>query len=140
MLAGLVSPALADDSDFGIHKLALQISDDDPRKMTAVLNVAANVSRHYASIGEEVEITIVAFNAGIHLLRTDTVPSDVGKRVRGFGQSMPNVTFVACGNTLDTMERAEGQRPPLFENAEVQQAGVVTLIELHEAGYTVVRP
>ena len=34
------------------HKLALQISDNDPDKMNAVLNVAANVSKFYADKGE----------------------------------------------------------------------------------------
>ncbi len=38
----------------GIHRLALQISDNDAAKMATVLNVAANVSRHYSEIGEEV--------------------------------------------------------------------------------------
>ena len=42
-----------------IHKLALQISDNEPDKMNAVINVAANVSRFYSDRGEEVEIEIV---------------------------------------------------------------------------------
>ena len=54
------------------HKLALQISDNDAAKMNAVLNVAANVSRYYSGKGEEVEIEIVAFNAGMHMVRDDT--------------------------------------------------------------------
>ena len=37
-----------------VHRLALQISDDTPDKMTAVLNVAANIARYYAGVGEEV--------------------------------------------------------------------------------------
>ena len=44
-------PALAGD---GVHKLVLQISDDDPQKMNTVLNVAANVARHYSEMGDEV--------------------------------------------------------------------------------------
>ena len=56
------------------HKLALQISDNDPAKMNAVLNVAANVSKYYSDKGEEVDIQIVAFNAGLHMLREDTSP------------------------------------------------------------------
>ena len=63
-----VHPAVAADKD-KIHRLALQISDNTPEKMTAVLNVAANVSRHYSEVGEEVEIRIVAFNAGLNMLR-----------------------------------------------------------------------
>lgn len=122
------------------HKLALQISDNDPVKMNTVLNVAANVSRLYSERGEEVQIRIVAFNAGLHMLRTDTAPDGVKKRVLGFAKSMPNVSFDACANTIEGMTKKEGKRPPLVENAEIVPAGVVTLIELNEAGWTIVRP
>ena len=120
------------------HRLALQISDNDPAKMNAVLNVAANVSKYYSDKGEEVEIEIVAFNAGLHMLRADTSP--VKPRLKSFKQGMPNVSFKACENTLDAMTRSEAKEPPLVENAERVKAGVVTLIELGEKGWTIVRP
>jgi intracellular sulfur oxidation DsrE/DsrF family protein len=53
---------------------------------------------------------------------------------------MPNVAFKACENTLEAMTRKEGKEPPLVENAERVKAGVVTLIELGEQGWTIVRP
>jgi len=120
------------------HKLALQISDNDPAKMNAVLNVAANVSKYYSDKGEEIDIQIVAFNAGLHMLREDTSP--VKPRLQSFKQGMPNVSFMACENTLEAMTRNEGKEPPLVENAERVKAGVVTLIELGEKGWTIVRP
>jgi hypothetical protein len=120
------------------HRLALQISDDDPGKMNAVLNVAANVSKYYSDKGDEVEIEIVAFNAGLNMLRADKTP--VLTRLKSFKQSMPNVAFMACQNTLDTMARNEGKEPPLVDNAQLVPAGVVTLIELQEKGWTIVRP
>ena len=120
------------------HKLALQISDNTPEKMNAVLNVAANVSKYYSDKGEEVEIQIVAFNAGLHMLRDDTSP--VKPRLTSFKQSMPNVSFIACDNTLHAMTRSEGKEPPLVENVEHVEAGVVRLIELSEKGWTIVRP
>ncbi len=120
------------------HKLALQISDNDPAKMNAVLNVAANVSKYYSDKGEEIDIQIVAFNAGLHMLREDTSP--VKPRLKSFKQGMPNVSFMACENTLEAMTRTEGKEPPLVENAERVKAGVVTLIELSEKGWTIVRP
>ena len=131
----LVTSVAAQD---GPHKLALQISDNDPAKMTAVLNIAANVSRHYSEIGEEVDIRIVAFNAGLHMLRADTTP--VGDRMTSFAESMPNVTFEACGNTLTAMSRTEAGEIPLLEGVEIVEAAVVELMELDEAGYTIVRP
>jgi len=128
------APALAVEK----HRLALQISDDDPVKMNAVLNVAANVSKYYSDKGEEVDIQIVAFNAGLNMLRQDKSP--VLTRLKSFKQGMPNVAFKACENTLETMTRNEGKEPPLVENAERVKAGVVTLIELGEQGWTIVRP
>jgi intracellular sulfur oxidation DsrE/DsrF family protein len=129
-----VAPAQAGEP----HKLALQISDNTPEKMNAVLNVAANVSKYYSDKGQEVEIQIVAFNAGLHMLRDDTSP--VKPRLTSFKQGMPNVSFIVCDNTLHAMTRNEGKQPPLVENVEHVEAGVVRLIELSEKGWTIVRP
>ena len=134
----LLPLALAPAAAMEKHKLALQISDNDPGKMNAVLNVAANVSKYYSDKGDEVEIQIVAFNAGLHMLRDDTTP--VKPRLQSFKQGMPNVSFMACENTLETMTRTEGKEPPLVENAQRVKAGGVTLIELGEKGWTIVRP
>ena len=134
----LVPLAFASAGAMEKHRLALQISDDSPEKMNAVLNVAANVSRYYSDKGDEVEIQIVAFNAGLNMLRTDKSP--VLERLKSFKQGMPNVSFIACKNTLDTMTRREGKTPPLVDNATLVTAGVVTLIELGEKGWTIVRP
>lgn len=121
-----------------VHKLALQISDNDKAKMNTVLNVAANVSRHYSAQGDEVQIEIVAFNAGLHMLRADTSP--VRERLESFSKSMPNVTFDACKNTMDGMARKEGKQPPLLPVSHVVPAGVVRLMELNSQGWTIVRP
>jgi intracellular sulfur oxidation DsrE/DsrF family protein len=120
------------------HRLALQISDNDAVKMNAVLNVAANVSKYYSDQGDEAEIQIVAFNAGLNMLRQDKSP--VLDRLKSFKQGMPNVAFLACENTLETMTRNEGKEPPLVDNAVRVKAGVVTLIELGEKGWTIIRP
>ena len=134
MLPLAFAPASALDK----HKLALQISDDTPEKMNAVLNVAANVSKYYSDKGDEVEIQVVAFNAGLTMLRADKSP--VLERLKSFKQGMPNVSFMACENTLEAVTRREGKEPPLVENATRVTAGVVTLIELGEKGWTIVRP
>ena len=120
------------------HRLALQISDNSPEKMNAVLNVAANVSRYFSEKGEESEVVIVAFNAGINMLRADNSP--VLERLKSFKQGMPNVSFKACQNTLDTIARRDGKEPPIVDNADRVTAGVVTLMELDRQGWTLVRP
>jgi intracellular sulfur oxidation DsrE/DsrF family protein len=69
-----------------------------------------------------------------------TTPHLVKPRLKSFKQGMPNVAFMACENTLEAMTRNEGKEPPLVENAERVKAGVVTLIELGEKGWTIIRP
>ncbi len=120
------------------HRLALQISDSDPAKMRAVLDVAANVSRLYSGQGEEAEIIVVAFNGGVDMLLEDRSP--VKDRMANFLKAMPNVSFVACGNTLETLAAKEGRRPPLMAGVEVAQVGGAALMELAEKRWTIVRP
>lgn len=134
IVTSLVAPSRAAES----HRLALQISDDDPVKMRAVLDVAANVSRHYSGQGEDVEIVVVAFNGGLDMLLEDRSP--VKERLANFLKSMPNVSFVACGNTLETFAVKEGRRPPLLEGVGVTQVGVAALMDLAEKNWTIVRP
>jgi uncharacterized protein len=138
VFAAFAATAVLAQDGLADHKLALQISDNNPQKMTTVLNVAANVTRHYESIGETVEVRIVAFNAGLHMLREDTSP--VLDRLKSFGASMPNVTFAACGNTIDAMTKKEGKDTPIVEIAEHVPAGVVDLMTLDEDGWTIIRP
>lgn len=142
LVMSLLSPAALSAAELsvaeGAHKLVLQISDNDPQKMNTVLNVAANVSQLYSERGEEVDIKIVAFNQGLHMLRSDTSP--VLKRITGFSKSMINVKFHACGNTKAAMEKKSGKDVPILEFAKVVPAGAVKIIELNEQGYTVIRP
>lgn len=134
IVTSLAAPSRAAES----HRLALQISDDDPVKMRAVLDVAANVSRHYSGQGEDVEIVVVAFNGGLDMLLDDRSP--VKERLVNFLKSMPNVSFIACGNTLETLAVKEGRRPPLIEGVSVTQVGVAALMDLAEKNWTIVRP
>ena len=142
-LAGAVliaAPALAHDSgaEHDMHKLAIQVSDNDTGTATKILNVVANAAKAFQEEGMPYEIEVVAYNAGLHLFRTDTSP--VLERVAGFTGSVPDVTFSACANTIAGMTRKEGAAPELIETAEVVPAGVIRLMELADQGYTVIRP
>ena len=121
-----------------VHRLALQISDDSPEKMNAVLN-ATNAARYYSGKGEELEIKVVAYARPQHAAHRQV--AGAGAAEVGL-QSVPNVTFEACNNTLEGMAegRQEAAEIPLLAGTKVVPAGVVELMELNEAGWTIVRP
>jgi intracellular sulfur oxidation DsrE/DsrF family protein len=133
-----LTPALAGQADDGTKRLAIQVSDNDPATFNKALNVATNFARGMSEEGEFYEIEIVTFNAGLHLLRTDTSP--VLERIESISASIPEITFSACGNTIAGMTKKEGSAPPITEHARVVSAGVVRLMELDGEGYFVIRP
>ncbi len=131
-------PATAEDKAPREHRLVIHVDDNDAAKMNLALNNAANVSQFYADKGEDVQIEIVAYGPGLHMLREDTSP--VKERIISFSQSMPNVSFAACANTMDNMKKAEGKEIPITPKAKVVIAGVVRMMELQEQGWSYIKP
>ncbi len=111
---------------------------NDPAIMVLALNNVSNATQHYREIDQNVEIEVVAFGPGLHMLRDDTSP--VKERIKSMSETMPQVTFSACGNTRDSMTKAEAKEIPLIAQARVVKAGVVRLMELQEQGWSYLRP
>ena len=120
------------------HHVVVQVDSDDQALMTLALNNATNIEQHYKDLGEPVQIEIVAFGAGLHMLRDDTSP--VKDRIKAIADKTSSISFKACGNTEEKMDKAENKKIPLMSQATVVKSGVVRIIELQEQGWTYVRP
>src|SRR5262252_8533630 len=101
--------------------------------MNLALNNATNVSQYYKDVGENVEIEIVTFGAGLHMLRDDTSP--VKDRIKAIAEKMPSISFKACGNIQENMHKAENKDIPLVAQATLVKSGVVRIMELQEQGW-----
>jgi uncharacterized protein len=135
-LTGGEARAVHDDKR--VHHLVIQVTENDVAVMALALSNAVNVTQHYGDSGEEVEIEIVAYGPGLHMLRDDTSP--VKARLKSMAESLVGVVFTACGNTIEIMEKAEGKAVPIVAQAKVVKTGVARLMELQEQGWTYVRP
>jgi uncharacterized protein len=120
------------------HHLILQVNTNDPAAMNLALNNAMNVTQYYKELGQTAEIEIVTFGPGLHMLRDDTSP--VKARIEAMALSTPEVSFKACGNTQETMHKAENKDIPIIPQAQVVKSGVVRVMELQEQGWTYVKP
>jgi intracellular sulfur oxidation DsrE/DsrF family protein len=85
-----------------------------------------------------VQIEVVTFGPGLHMLREDTSP--VKARIEEMALSTPEVSFKACGNTQEKMQKAENKSIPIIKQAEVVKSGVVRVMELQEKGWAYVKP
>jgi intracellular sulfur oxidation DsrE/DsrF family protein len=138
MAATIPPPARAEqpplpDKPFAEHRIALQLSDNDPKKQSLVLSVANNLLKFYDP--DKVAIEVVAFGPGIDLLRPDN-----GNRKMVESLVAQGVRFDVCLNTVDSIERETGHRPDIIPVATPVQVGVGQILSLTENGFTLVRP
>jgi intracellular sulfur oxidation DsrE/DsrF family protein len=122
------------------HRLVIQVDQDDPAVMNLALNNATNVIDYYRAKGESVDLDIVAYGPGLHMLRADTSPvKDRIKRMKDL--AFPStVQFSACNNTRESMEKKEGHPVTVVSDAVLVPSGVVRLMELQEKGWSYLRP
>jgi intracellular sulfur oxidation DsrE/DsrF family protein len=125
-------------SPAAMHKLAIQVSDNDKAAMNLALNNAENTLEYYKKKGETVVIEIVTYGPGLHMLRADTSP--VKDRIAPMALENPNLKFIACAVTQGKQAKAEGKPIPLIGEAKLMPSGVVRLMELQKQGYAYIRP
>jgi len=122
------------------HRVAIQVDQNDPQLMNLALNNATNVIEHYRAKNQDVEVDIVTYGPGLHMLRSDTSPvQDRIKRLKDL--VFPGkIQFSACNNTRQGMEKAEGHAISVVPDATIVPSGVVHLMELQEQGWSYIRP
>jgi intracellular sulfur oxidation DsrE/DsrF family protein len=122
------------------HRIAIHVDQNDPQVMNMALNNATNVIEYYRARNEDVEIDVVAYGPGLHMLRADTSP--VQDRIKHLKEiaSPGKIQFSACNNTKQGMEKAEGHAIAIVPDASIVPSGVIRLMELQEQGWSYVRP
>jgi intracellular sulfur oxidation DsrE/DsrF family protein len=122
------------------HRLLIQVDQNDPAVMNLALNNATNVIDYYRSKGEEVNVDVVTYGPGLHMLRADTSP--VQDRIKSLKDyAFPSkIQFSACNNTKEGMEKKEGHPINVLSEAVLVPSGVVRLMELQEKGWSYIRP
>jgi intracellular sulfur oxidation DsrE/DsrF family protein len=113
------------------HKLVYQLNKADPGYQRSILFSAGEMLRKY---GDDIEIVIVAFGPGIHVLGKQPgrpVPADVQERVSSLAQY--GVAFHACGNTMKTLKWSEED---LLDFATLVPIGADDLMQLQERGFS----
>jgi uncharacterized protein len=139
-LAGLFAVEAAQAQAAKPHRVVIQVDQNDPAVMNLALNNARNLLDYYRDKKEDVDVEIVAYGPGLHMLRDDTSP--VKDRIKELANvSFPSkIAFSACNNTKEGMEKREGHAITIIPQAKIVPAGVVRIMELQEQGYSYVKP
>jgi len=122
------------------HRVVIQVDQNDAEVMNLALNNVKNVLEMYRAKNEDAVVEVVAYGPGLHMLRDDTSP--VKDRIKQLAElSFPSaLTFSACNNTKQGMEKREGHPITIIPQATLVPAGVVRIMELEEQGYSYIKP
>ncbi|MHA1522889.1 MAG: DsrE family protein [Alphaproteobacteria bacterium] len=135
IIGNSATPALADAVK---HRVAIHVNENNKARMNMALNNAFNIDKFYKAAGETVQIEIVTYGPGLHMLRADTSP--VKDRIAALSLELDDISFAACGNTKAKMAKKGGKEIVLVAEAKNVPSGVVRLMELQEQGWSYVRP
>src|SRR5438045_9578914 len=89
------------------HRLVIQVDQNDPAVMNLALNNATNVIDYYRAKRQDVQVDLVTYGPGLHMLRDDTSPvKDRIKQLKDL--AFPStVQFSASNNPKENMEKQE---------------------------------
>ena len=134
LLSAWALPVKAEDTQTSApvkkHKLVYQLNKADPDTIRSVLFSVTEMKEKYA---DDIDIVVVAFGPGIHLLaQRPRRAIDPRRPQQAEYLSMTGVEFHACGNTLKSLHWNEDD---LLDFAEVVPIGADDLMLLQEQGY-----
>jgi len=138
VLMAAAQAALANDvkgeefKPFAEKHVILQLSDQ--ANEAVVLDTANNLIKNYGG-PDMIDIEIVTFGKGVRLLYAG---NEHEVRIASLVEN--GVRFYICQNTLDTIERLNGERPEINPAAIRVQAGVAHIIDRVDDGYILVKP
>src|SRR5690606_12931645 len=112
------------------RKIVVSLSEDDPKRINAVLSNIVNIQKYYDAA--QVRLAVIAYGPGIAAVLKD---SPVAPRIAGL-QDL-DVEFIACGATLETMNKSESD---LLPEIAVVPNGLPEIVERGLSGWTHLHP
>ncbi len=113
------------------RRIVVSLAESDPARANAVFSNVINIQEFYGP--DRVELAIVLYGPGVrHVLKGD---SQVAERVASLRAY--DITFIACGNTLESMGRPHDD---LLDGVEVVKNGLPEIVEKVLSGWVHLKP
>ena len=121
----------------GELRAVFHVTSGDARTIRSTLDHIERLLNHYARQGKPLHVELVANADGLNALRADTTP--VREQIAQLHSSYPNIRFLACGTTIERVQRAQGQKVKLVPDAAVAASALDQIVLRLRQGWTYVR-
>ena len=118
-------------------RIVFHVTDPAAEVATELLDEVESVLAHYQSQHQPLRVEVVAHGEGLGLLRQRL--SSHQARVAKLADSYPNLTFVACENTIQRLKTEQGVEVVLLPEASVTASGVAHVVKRQREGWSYVQ-
>lgn len=114
-------------------KVLLHLDSSDPHKLSNTLDLAENMLNERKG---QRQLAIVVNTYGLNLLRQDSATDQT--RIHRLAQQHPNLSFIACGQTIARLKR-EGVDVVLLPEASVASSAINEILNRMQKGWVYVK-
>ena len=121
----------------GEMRIVFHLNNPDQTAATDLLDEVERLLIAYEAEGRPLRVEIVSHGEGLSLLRERLSVNKT--KVKELAHRFPNLTFVACLNTMERLRVEQGIEVKLVPEAEVTRSGVSHVVKRQREGWSYIR-
>lgn len=118
-------------------RIVVHVTGDDMNRASDLLDEVEGLLAAYKEEGRPLRVEVVSHGKGLALLREGL--STQKDRIRKLSREYPNLTFVACMNTIERLRVEKGIEVKLVPEADVTRAGIARVLKRRREGWTYIK-
>lgn len=119
-----------------MNRIVMHVDSADSAKFNTLLDDVDYLVQQHATQGQSAQIEVLASNNGLNMLRSDTTP--YAARIAALIEHHPNVTFVACNQTLQRLQK-EGVDVQLLPRVQIIPTATGEVVSRLHGGWTYIK-
>jgi len=121
----------------GETRIVVHVTNPSMAVAADLLNEVEALLVAYEEQGKPLRLEVISNGPGLALLRESL--STEKKRIHQLAEQHPNLTFVACLNTINRLRVDKGIEVNLVPDAEVTRSGVSRVVKRQKEGWTYIK-
>ena len=115
------------------NKVLVHIAHDNDAQLGQALEDVEGLMRYYRERHQSARVEVVINGRGLELVRRDT--SKYAAQISRLQKEFDNLTFAACQNTIDRLQREQGITVRLLPGVVVIDSGVAEIMRRQHQGW-----
>jgi hypothetical protein len=118
-------------------RVVFHISNDDLAVADELFDQVEFVLQEYAASGRPIRVEVVANNQGLRLFQQGRTLFE--KRIADLDSRYQNITFAACGNTMERIQKETGETIEILPQAVIIRSGISFVARRQKQGWSYIK-